>query len=216
MAGGSSAYGYGYGGGGGLGGSGATGGGGGGGPTGNFAGGRAATNQSGVGGFGGGGSGGLGSGGGGGGFSGGSISAPGGVAGGGGSYVSGTGQMLVGADNAGNGRVTIDLIICFICFRAGTLIATPGAEVPVERLPAGDMVLTQSGAARRIVWIGKGQVLATSGRRTAATPVIVRKSALGENTPLRRPAGDEGLLLVARRRADPGGVPRQPPDNPVG
>ncbi len=46
-------------------------------------------------------------------------------------------------------------------------------------------MLTQRGAARRIVWIGIGRVLATRGQRSAATPVIVRKGALAENVPHR-------------------------------
>jgi len=33
------------------------------------------------------------------------------------------------------------------------------------------------------VWIGIGKVLATRGRRNAATPVIVRKGALADNVP---------------------------------
>jgi hypothetical protein len=69
------------------------------------------------------------------------------------------------------------------CFVEGTLIGTPAGEVPVERLSAGDPVLTLRGEARRIVWIGKGCVLATRGRLTAATPVIVHKGALAENVP---------------------------------
>jgi hypothetical protein len=70
-----------------------------------------------------------------------------------------------------------------ICFCAGTRIATPGGDVPVERRAAGDLVLTRTGAARPIVWIGSGRVLATPGRRSAATPVIVRRGALGHNMP---------------------------------
>jgi T5SS/PEP-CTERM-associated repeat protein len=69
------------------------------------------------------------------------------------------------------------------CFAAGTLIATPSGEVPVQHLSAGDAVQTQSGKTRRIVWIGTGRVLATRNRRTAATPVIVRKGALTPNVP---------------------------------
>ena len=38
---------------------------------------------------------------------------------------------------------------------------------------------------RPIVWIGTGRVLATRGRRNAATPVIVRKGALADNVPYR-------------------------------
>ena len=80
-------------------------------------------------------------------------------------------------DNAGGTDVTA------LCFCAGTLLATPAGEVPVERLAAGDRVLTAGGAARPIVWIGVGRVLATRGRRSAATPVIVRKGALADNVP---------------------------------
>ena len=72
-----------------------------------------------------------------------------------------------------------------LCFCAGTSIATPSGEVPVERLAVGDLVLTHSGEARPIVWIGVGRVLATRGRRNAATPVIVRKGALADNVPHR-------------------------------
>jgi hypothetical protein len=72
-----------------------------------------------------------------------------------------------------------------VCFLAGTHIATPDGEVPVERLAAGDRVLTQRGAARPIIWIGTGRVPATRGRRSAATPVIVRKGALAGNVPNR-------------------------------
>ncbi|HEX2941257.1 MAG TPA: Hint domain-containing protein, partial [Rhodopila sp.] len=72
-----------------------------------------------------------------------------------------------------------------LCFCPGTLIMTPRGEVPVEQLATGDEVLTASGARRAITWIGQGRVLATRGRRTAATPVIVRKHALGPNVPHR-------------------------------
>ena len=44
-----------------------------------------------------------------------------------------------------------------LCFAAGTRIATPCGEVPVEQLVAGDTVLTSGGAARPIMWIGAGQ-----------------------------------------------------------
>jgi hypothetical protein len=71
------------------------------------------------------------------------------------------------------------------CYLKGTRIATPEGEVAVERLCEGVMVRTASGAIRRIAWIGFGKALATRGRRTAATPVIVRKGALGPNVPHR-------------------------------
>ena len=70
-----------------------------------------------------------------------------------------------------------------ICFCSGTKLATPDGEVAVERLSAGDMVLTASGAVRPIIWVGTGRQVATRGKRTAATPVIVKKNALGPNVP---------------------------------
>ncbi len=72
-----------------------------------------------------------------------------------------------------------------LCFLAGTLIRTLSDETPVERLTVGDMILTATGQPRPIVWIGVGRVLATRGRRNAATPVIVRKGALGPSQPHR-------------------------------
>src|SRR5271165_4992035 len=72
-----------------------------------------------------------------------------------------------------------------ICYLAGTRIATPAGESAVEQLVVGDAVMTLQGAARRIVWIGIGRVLAARGRRSAATPVIVRKNALADNVPYR-------------------------------
>ena len=103
-----------------------------------------------------------------------------------------------------------------ICFCAGTQIATPAGEVPVERLAVGDSVLTAAAGARGIVWIGSGQVLATRGRRNAATPVIVRKGALGRQRAAPRPARDQGALALHRRCADPGRVPGQSPHRSCG
>ena len=108
------------------------------------------------------------------------------------------------------------LKVAVICYLVGTQIATTEGEVAVEQLAVGDLVLTPSGEARRIVWIGIGRVLATRGRRNAATPVIVRKGALADNVPHRDLRVTKGHSLYHRRRADPGGVPGQPPLHPVG
>jgi hypothetical protein len=75
--------------------------------------------------------------------------------------------------------------IFVLCFCANTQILTPSGERPVQDLAVGDMVTTHTGATRPIVWIGIGKVLATRGRRNAATPVIVRKGALTDNVPNR-------------------------------
>ena len=96
------------------------------------------------------------------------------------SFVGGANSFGTTAD--ANGHVAVELASA-LCFCAGTLIATPAGETPVERLAVGNLVLTTGGKARPIAWIGEGCVLATRGRRNAATPVIVRKSALAENVP---------------------------------
>ena len=78
-----------------------------------------------------------------------------------------------------------DFIFSPLCFLAGTRIATPKGERLVETLAPGDLVCTASGATRHIVWVGHGSHLATPNRRTAATPVLVAKGALGHNLPHR-------------------------------
>jgi hypothetical protein len=71
------------------------------------------------------------------------------------------------------------------CFLAGTRITTPGGEVAVETLLEGDLVTTISGAHRKLRWVGRGRTLVTPRNRDRATPVVVRKHALGEYVPRR-------------------------------
>jgi len=72
-----------------------------------------------------------------------------------------------------------------LCFVSGTCIEGEFGEVPVEELRAGDRVRCLRQGLATIAWIGTGRVLATRGRRNAATPVIVRKGALTDNVPHR-------------------------------
>lgn len=72
-----------------------------------------------------------------------------------------------------------------LCFCSGTMILTPHGEIPVESLSRGSLVLNAAGIPRPISWIGSGRVLATRGSRSAATPVVVRRGALGPNLPNR-------------------------------
>jgi hypothetical protein len=72
-----------------------------------------------------------------------------------------------------------------LCFCVDTLIDTPTDQAPVQTLKPGDMVLTVHNGPRKVVWVGTGKVLATRGKRSAATPVIVRKGALADNVPHR-------------------------------
>jgi hypothetical protein len=96
------------------------------------------------------------------------------------------GEIATGPVSAlGTIFLTTEPPIPVICFLPGTGIATPEGDVAVERLAVGDAVLTAGGRVERITWIGVGRVLATRGRRSAATPVIVKKGALADNVPHR-------------------------------
>jgi Hint domain len=75
--------------------------------------------------------------------------------------------------------------ITAICFLAGTMIATPRGDVPVEALAVGYIVRTWSGAERPITWIGRGTVMVPRGRRSASHPVTVRAGALSDGVPSR-------------------------------
>lgn len=90
------------------------------------------------------------------------------------------GNLVIGPDAAGTGTE-----ITALCFCAGTCIDTPAGGVPIERLRVGDRVLTLGGKSRNIVWIGSARRRVTPARRTGASPVIVRRDALGPGIPRR-------------------------------
>jgi hypothetical protein len=72
------------------------------------------------------------------------------------------------------------------CYSRGTRIATPRGDKRVETLKIGDKVMTKSGAARPIKWIGRRSF---AGRfitaRKDILPVCVKAGALGGNAPRR-------------------------------
>ena len=72
------------------------------------------------------------------------------------------------------------------CYCRGTLITTTRGPVAVEALAAGDELVTVSGVARPIIWIGTrsygGRFLASND---AMLPVLIRAGALGEMLPQR-------------------------------
>ena len=72
-----------------------------------------------------------------------------------------------------------------ICFYPGTLIATPDGATPVERLAAGDLVLTADGRAIPVRWIGRQTVSTRFADPLKTLPIRIRAGALGENLPAR-------------------------------
>lgn len=71
----------------------------------------------------------------------------------------------------------------FTCFGAGTMIATPGGETPVEDLRPGDLVLTADGRAVPVIWIGRQTRDKRFTARDRITPVRVRAGALAPGVP---------------------------------
>ncbi|MBL4917686.1 Hint domain-containing protein [Szabonella alba] len=72
------------------------------------------------------------------------------------------------------------------CFTPGTLIATPKGEVPVERLRAGDRVITRDNGIQEIRWTGAkvmdgGAFVANPHLR----PIMIRQGSLGNGLPER-------------------------------
>jgi serralysin len=68
------------------------------------------------------------------------------------------------------------------CFVAGTLIATPAGEMPVEALRQGDLVRLHDGRLAPISWIGRCAVTPEPG----AEPLHIAADAFGPGQPYRR------------------------------
>jgi len=80
-----------------------------------------------------------------------------------------------------------DTVIEYVaCYCRGTLIETERGQMKVEKLRIGDEVMTASGAARPIKWIGRRSY---GGRfimgRKDILPVCIKAGALGDNVPKR-------------------------------
>ncbi len=72
------------------------------------------------------------------------------------------------------------------CFLAGTLIRTPDGDVAVEMLSVGDLVLTASGAARPLRWIGHRHIdLKRAADPEGLRPVRVAADAVAPGLPER-------------------------------
>jgi len=93
------------------------------------------------------------------------------------------------------------------CYAAGTLIATPEGEVAVETLQAGDLVLTASGVARPVTWLGHRRIrFAARSDVPQPHPIRIRADAFAPGQPRRdlvlspdHAVFVEGVLIPIRR-----------------
>lgn len=86
-------------------------------------------------------------------------------------------QNFVIHDVAGGTQVTV-------CYAQGTRIATPGGEMAVEALRAGDTVVTANGPMT-VRWIGRSDVCTRFADELRDLPVRIRAGALGDGLPRR-------------------------------
>lgn len=91
------------------------------------------------------------------------------------------------------------------CFTAGTLIRTPGGEVPVEDIAVGDLVETRDHGAQPVRWAGRRRVSHRALRANPRLgPVLIRAGALGGGLPARdlRVSRQHRMLLSAEAALD--------------
>ncbi len=79
------------------------------------------------------------------------------------------------------------------CFAAGTAIATPKGERPVEDLDIGETVLTADGRAVPVRWVGRQTIVKLFAGQFAQL-VRISAGALGNHTDL-LVTGDHGMVL---------------------
>jgi hypothetical protein len=72
-----------------------------------------------------------------------------------------------------------------VCFMAGTMIATPRGEVPVESIKRGDLVTTADGRTVPVAWLGIQTVSRRFSDPLRVWPIRVKAGALDENVPSR-------------------------------
>ena len=72
------------------------------------------------------------------------------------------------------------------CFTPGTMIATPKGEVPIERLQAGDRVITRDNGIQEVRWVGQRKFdWAHLTANPHLRPIMVRRGSLGNGLPER-------------------------------
>ena len=102
-------------------------------------------------------------------------------------------SLYLASDGAGG----VDLLTT-ACYAEGTLIRTPDGETAVEALSPGDPILTASGAARPVKWIGFRHLdLTRHPAPERAQPIRIKAGAIADGVPARdlRLSPDHAVLL---------------------
>ncbi len=96
-----------------------------------------------------------------------------------GTYSTTNGPLYLVSDGTGG------TIIEAACFLTGTAISTPHGEVAVESLKIGDLVLTDTGEAVPVRWIGTRRVSPRFADPVRSLPIRIAAGALGDGLPRR-------------------------------
>jgi len=81
----------------------------------------------------------------------------------------------------------IDLVAASftVCFLAGTAIACPDGDRPIEDLAIGDLVLCADGSSRPVRFVGRQTYATLFADRLRTLPIRIAAGALGDGLPLR-------------------------------
>jgi hypothetical protein len=107
----------------------------------------------------------------------------------------GTTQTLISAPGTSN--VYQPEAPAYLCFAAGSRIATPECERVVEDLQIGDTILTSDGRSVHVKWIGRQTVSTRFGPAERLMPVRFAAGSLGEGLPQSdlTVTADHGMLV---------------------
>ncbi|MEM8840599.1 MAG: Hint domain-containing protein [Pseudomonadota bacterium] len=79
-----------------------------------------------------------------------------------------------------------DTLPDFVCFTAGSLIATPGGLRLIETIRPGDLVTVANGPPRRVRWAGRRRLSPDElSARPHLAPIRIRAGSLGPGLPVR-------------------------------